>query len=160
MRPDAWEALVAAKVTSVTVASTAELNQAVAHYIEKGYVMQSHTADMATLEFRVRFNLLLAGVLLLACIVPGLVYILSVGAKAGQQVVIRVDPAAAAGQAGQAAEAASGLTWSDDRRFWWSGSEWVDAELTVPPAATFSEDKRFWWDGAAWRPVATEPMAD
>jgi hypothetical protein len=46
---------------------------------------------------------------------------------------------------------------SDDRRFWWDGAAWRDAEHEVPPAAQRSGDGRFWWDGASWRPVAGAP---
>jgi hypothetical protein len=43
---------------------------------------------------------------------------------------------------------------SEDRRSWWDGSAWRDAEREVPPAAQRSGDGMFWWDGAAWRPVS------
>ena len=43
---------------------------------------------------------------------------------------------------------------SEDRRSWWDGSAWRDAEHEVPPTAQRSGDGKFWWDGAAWRPVA------
>ena len=42
---------------------------------------------------------------------------------------------------------------SEDRRSWWDGSAWRDAEHEVPPTAQRSGDGKFWWDGAAWRPV-------
>jgi uncharacterized membrane protein YtjA (UPF0391 family) len=42
---------------------------------------------------------------------------------------------------------------SDDRRFWWDGAAWRDAEHEVPPAAQRSGDGTFWWDGFNWRPV-------
>ena len=85
----------AAKVKTVTVASTAELQQEVRNHIAQGYVVASQTDEMATLEFRVRTNLPLLFLLLALCIVPGLVYLFRVGAKAGRQVVIIVDAAAA-----------------------------------------------------------------
>ena len=144
------------KVKSVSVASTAELNQAVAQYMEKGYTTQTHTPEMATMVYNTSFNFLIAGVLLLACIVPGLVYILYVGSKSGDQVIIRVD-AAGGDQAMASGGDSSGLTWSDDRRFWWDGSVWVDAEVTSPPGAPISDDGSLWWDGVAWRPVAVGP---
>lgn len=84
----------AAKVKTVTVASTSELRREVANYIAQGYVVSSQNDEMATLEFRVRYNMLLVIGLLLLCIVPGIVYIFMVGAKAGRQVVILVDAAA------------------------------------------------------------------
>jgi hypothetical protein len=42
---------------------------------------------------------------------------------------------------------------SDDRRFWWDGAAWRDAEHEVPPAAQRSGDGMFWWDGFNWRKV-------
>jgi hypothetical protein len=83
--------LVAAKVETVKVASKSELRQEVANYISQGYVVSSQNDEMATLEFRVRYNMPLLILLLLLCIIPGLVYIFMVGAKAGRQVVIVVD---------------------------------------------------------------------
>jgi hypothetical protein len=46
---------------------------------------------------------------------------------------------------------------SDDRRSWWDGAAWRDAERETPPAAQRSEDGKYWWDGAAWRAIATTP---
>ncbi|MEA2656583.1 MAG: hypothetical protein QOI23_1948, partial [Chloroflexota bacterium] len=43
---------------------------------------------------------------------------------------------------------------SEDRRSWWDGSGWRDAEREVPPNAQRSGDGMFWWDGAAWRSVS------
>ena len=86
----------AAKVKTVTVASTAELRQEVADYIAQGYVVSSQNDEMATLEFRVRYNLPLLFGLLLLCLIPGFVYLVMVGSKAGRQVVIVVDTASAA----------------------------------------------------------------
>jgi hypothetical protein len=45
------------------------------------------------------------------------------------------------------------LQMSGDRRFWWDGTAWRDAEHEVPPAAQLSGDGKFWWDGQAWREV-------
>jgi hypothetical protein len=56
--------------------------------------VSSQNDEMATLEFRVRYNLLLLMGLLLLCFIPGFVYIFKVGAKAGRQVVIVVDASA------------------------------------------------------------------
>ena len=86
----------AAKVETVTVGTAAELRQEVAKYIAKGYVVQSQSDEMATLEFRVRANMLLLILLLLLCLIPGIVYLFMVGAKAGRQVVIVVDATKAA----------------------------------------------------------------
>ena len=53
----------------------------------------------------------------------------------------------------------STIQMSDDRRSWWDGMSWRDAEREVPPAAQRSTDGQFWWDGQAWRPTHTTPPA-
>ena len=68
-------------------------------------------------------------------------------------------PAAIAIPAAVAAPAqAGGLQMSDDRRSWWDGAAWRNAEREVPPAAQRSEDGHFWWDGAAWRAMPPGPF--
>ena len=53
----------------------------------------------------------------------------------------------------------STIQMSDDRRSWWDGMSWRDAEREVPPGAQRSTDGQFWWDGQAWRPTHTAPSA-
>jgi hypothetical protein len=53
-----------------------------------------------------------------------------------------------------AAAPVAAVQMSDDRRFWWDGANWRDAEHEVPPAAQRSDDGNFWWDGFNWRPMA------
>jgi hypothetical protein len=48
---------------------------------------------------------------------------------------------------------------SDDRRSWWDGTTWRDAEHEVPPHAQRSGDGHFWWDGQTWRPAPGGPTA-
>src|ERR1700694_109588 len=48
---------------------------------------------------------------------------------------------------------------SDDRRSWWDGTPWRDAEHEVPPHAQRSGDGYFWWDGQTWRTVPGAPTA-
>jgi hypothetical protein len=48
---------------------------------------------------------------------------------------------------------------SDDRRSWWDGMNWRDAEREMPPGAQRSTDGQFWWDGQAWRPIHSAPPA-
>jgi hypothetical protein len=47
--------------------------------------------------------------------------------------------------------AVPGLNLSPDRRFWWDGLAWRDADATRPPGVYVAPDGR-WWDGVAWRP--------
>ncbi len=42
---------------------------------------------------------------------------------------------------------------SEDRRSWWDGTTWRDAEREAPPSAERSGDGKYWWDGAVWRLV-------
>ena len=42
---------------------------------------------------------------------------------------------------------------SEDRRSWWDGTTWRDAEHDAPPAAQRSDDGTYWWDGESWRSV-------
>jgi hypothetical protein len=53
----------------------------------------------------------------------------------------------------------SAIQMSDDRRSWWDGMNWRDAEREVPPGAQRSPDGHSWWDGQAWRPTHTGPPA-
>ena len=52
------------------------------------------------------------------------------------------------------------LQWSEDRKYWWDGSTWVDATRTAPPTAKLSENGETWWDGESWRPVPTATVGD
>lgn len=46
--------------------------------------------------------------------------------------------------------------YSDDRKWWWTGTEWVPANRAPKPQ--FSPDGRWWWDGTRWTAVA-QPRA-
>jgi hypothetical protein len=58
------------------------------------------------------------------------------------------------GLPGTAPAPVASVQMSDDRRFWWDGATWRDAEHEVPPAAQRSGDGSLWWDGFNWRPIA------
>jgi tetratricopeptide (TPR) repeat protein len=42
---------------------------------------------------------------------------------------------------------------SPDRRYWWDGSVWLNADASAPTNAARSSDGNWWWDGTEWRPV-------
>jgi len=85
---------------------------------------------------------------------PGFVSATSVGVP-----VAVAMPAAVAVPAALGAQAPDGpFVMSEDRRSWWDGTAWRDAEHEVPPAAQRSEDGQFWWDGEAWRPMPPNPF--
>ena len=71
-----------------------------------------------------------------------------------------IAPAAAATPAvATPAAPAATVQMSDDRRSWWDGMNWRDAEREVPPGAQRSTDGQFWWDGQTWRPIHAAPPA-
>lgn len=145
---------------TVNVATTAEMHNAMNQYLSQGFVVTSQTADMTTLNRTpsmiwscgelVRFSILLC-----LCIVPGVIYMRNMYKRHGtiENVVIRVDPAAAALDA--SAGGATGLQLSEDRNYWWNGSTWIDCKVAVPQGARYSDDGSTWWDGQTWRPVPT-----
>ncbi|MBJ7599747.1 MAG: hypothetical protein DLM67_01630 [Candidatus Nephthysia bennettiae] len=48
---------------------------------------------------------------------------------------------------------------SGDRRWWWSGSRWIDSTAMPPPMAARTPDGAWWWNGVEWRPAATPPAS-
>ena len=105
----------------------------------------------------------IAGVLILGLLAAGALILRSrrrpAQAIPAQRSPVKATPAAVTIPAVVAASAPAGLQMSDDRRSWWDGAAWRDAEREVPPAAQRSEDGHFWWDGAAWRPMPSSPFA-
>lgn len=91
---------------------------------------------------------------------PGFVSTTSVGLPAAVETPASVGvPAAVAVPAAAGAQAPDGpFVMSEDRRSWWDGVTWRDAEHEVPPAAQRSEDGQFWWDGEVWRPMPPNPF--
>jgi hypothetical protein len=90
---------------TVSVATTAEMHNAMNQYMSKGFVVSSQTADMTTLNKTPLLTWTCSEIaavmgLVLLCIAPGIYYYMVVTKRHNtiEQVVIRVDPAAAAPQ--------------------------------------------------------------
>jgi hypothetical protein len=98
------------------------------------------------------------GVLVLALIVGAALIMRSRRRPALQPVGAGGAYVAPAALAAPAVPAAT-IQMSDDRRSWWDGMSWRDAEREIPPGAQRSPDGQAWWDGQAWRPIHTSPPA-
>ncbi|MFM2076449.1 MAG: hypothetical protein RJA49_339 [Actinomycetota bacterium] len=125
----------------IPLSSEAELKQKTLELIDAGFRISSQSPELVTLERKQRAitgSMVATAILLLVlCVIPGVVYIWVkiVQAFRVETVVLRVDPVAAAAQR-QAAAVATEITWSEDRKWWWDGTEWRSAANELPPAAT------------------------
>ncbi len=101
------------------------------------------------------------GILVLVAIVAAVFVLRSRRRPALQAIPVQEGPVQGGPVAGAAVPTAAApvapIQMSQDRRSWWDGTTWHDAEREVPPAAQRSGDGHFWWDGASWRPVAGQP---
>jgi hypothetical protein len=138
---------VAANVQQVSVTSSQELDSAITSYIAQGFTVQNRTADSATLFKKKEFNILWAVIGFFLCVLPLLVYCIVYATQNDQMVVIKIVAVSSS------FDAATNVTWSDDRQWWWDGSRWRDTHVELPPDAMVSEDGHSWWDGVDWRPV-------
>jgi hypothetical protein len=129
-------------VTTTTVGSARELEVAVANYSSQGYYLVTRTDTSATMRKPKEFNVLIAILGFLFCVVGLVIYAIVYAMQSDQVVEIRV-----------VERQTPRHTLSDDRRWWWDGHQWQDTHLRVPPGAERSPDATHWWDGTAWRPV-------
>jgi len=143
---------VAAKVQQINVASSVELENTILSYIAQGFVVSNRTTDKVTLFKKKEFNVVWAIIGFFLCLIPLLVYCIVYASQSDEMIVITVGTGAVAGQLG-----GEGVTWSDDRQWWWDGTKWRDASAEMPPNVRLSEDEQSWWDGKAWRPVQSGP---
>lgn len=131
-----------ASVQRFTAVDSQALERMVSDYLTKGFVVVGRTDRSAVLRKEKRFNVAVALLSSLVCGVGLLVYLLVYAAQRDQVVEIFV------------VEAGRGAPFlSADRRWWWDGERWRDAEQVVPPGSQRSGDGASWWDGASWRPV-------
>jgi hypothetical protein len=129
-------------VTTTTVGSARELEVAVANYSAQGYYLVTRTDTSATMRKPKQFNVLIAILGFLFCVVGLVIYAIVYAMQSDQVVEIRVvEPHTPR------------HTLSDDRRWWWDGHQWQDTHFRVPPGAERSPDATHWWDGTTWRPV-------
>ncbi len=153
----------AAKQTTINVATRDELQQTITTHLSNGFSLTSQDETTATLTKTAVKNLVSGNniwiwvVLWFCFVIPALLFAAYILSQGDQVVVVRVDAEAAKHDAqarvASAASANGSLTWSEDRRYWWDGSNWVDAQTRLPPGAKYSDDQKQWWDGQAWRPV-------
>lgn len=149
----------AAAVQQISVASKDELESTIMSYIAQGFTVSNRTAESVTLFKKKEFNVIWAVVGFFLCLLPLLVYCVIYATQDDQMIVIRTGSAAP--ELGMAA----GVTWSDDRQWWWDGSRWRDTQVELPPDVVLSKDGQSWWDGVEWRTVPTrdkdaEPHVD
>jgi hypothetical protein len=118
------------------------LDSAVASRLAQGFTVVGRTDRFAVLRKGKRFNPGYALLGSLLCGVGLLAYLVVYAAQSDEVVEITV------------VEPGRGVAdLSDDRRWWWDGERWEDAEQAVPPGRRRSLDGAYWWDGVAWRPV-------
>jgi hypothetical protein len=143
---------VAANVQQINVVSQEELESAIMSYIAQGFSVSNRSAESVTLFKKKEFNILWAVIGFFLCLLPLLVYCIVYATQNDQMIVIKVASTATTPGLG----AASSVTWSDDRQWWWDGSRWRDTQLELPPDAILAEDGHTWWDGVEWRAVPAE----
>ncbi|MCW3019403.1 MAG: hypothetical protein JWN10_1711 [Solirubrobacterales bacterium] len=150
----------AANVQQINVASQEDLESTIMSYIAQGFSVSNRSAESVTLFKKKEFNILWAVIGFFLCLLPLLVYCIVYATQNDQMIVIKV----ASTTLGLGA--ATSVTWSDDRQWWWDGSRWRDTQLELPPDVILAEDGHTWWDGVEWRAVpaqdaeTTEPRAE
>jgi hypothetical protein len=122
-----------------------QMTQTINLHVVQGYVVASRDSNSVTLVKRKEFSIVWAVVGFFLCLLPLLIYLVVYATQQDQMVHVRmVAPQHVRG----------GLPMlSDDRRFWWNGVAWQDANALPPPTAQRSPDGTQWWDGVEWRPA-------
>jgi hypothetical protein len=132
-----------AKVTALNVSTAEEMNEAIITYTVQGFSLEGQTPDTATLKKSAVKNLfsgsniLILVLLWILCVLPGLLYVAVMLSKGDLTVIIRLDPTAA--RAALRTSPLEQVQWSEDRKYWWNGTTWIDASQSAPPAASTNE---------------------
>ena len=133
-------------VRTVAVGDPSAFETAIANYSASGFLLVSKTDTTALLRKPKQFNVLLALLGALLCLVGFVVYVIYFAAQQDEVVEIRLVDR-------QAALEGEPYTLSPDGNFWWDGQRWQDTRQSLPPDIQRSPDGTQWWDGVAWRPV-------
>jgi hypothetical protein len=139
----------AASVRQIDVASEQQLESTISSYIAQGYVVSNRSADSVTLFKKNEFNILWAVIGFFLCLLPLIVYCIVYATQSDEMIIVKLRTGSDAAEL-----TPGGLTWSEDREWWWDGRQWRDALREIPPGAVLSEDGASWWDGETWRKAA------
>jgi hypothetical protein len=137
-----------AKVNTITAHSRDEMRQTAMSYIAQGYAVSIQDGTGTTLVKKKKFNIVWAVVGFFLSLLPLLIYLVVYALQRDEIVFISVVPMA---QRSGGPLPVEQLTWSGDRRYWWDGKTWVDAEITPPEGALWGSSGTDWWDGTRWR---------
>jgi hypothetical protein len=133
-------------VKTVAVGDRREFEMAIASYSAAGFLLVSKTETSALLRKPKQFNVLLAILGAVLCLVGFVVYVIYYAAQQDEVVEVRLVDR-------QAALEGEPYTLSPDGNFWWDGQRWQDTRRSLPPGIQRSPDGTQWWDGVNWRPV-------
>lgn len=75
------------KISKVTVASVAEMDQTITGYLAQGFVVANKTSTSATLQKKKEFSVLWAVVGFLLCLLPLLIYLIVYATKPDIEIV-------------------------------------------------------------------------
>jgi hypothetical protein len=133
-------------VKTVAVGDPREFEMTVANYSAAGFLLVTKSDSSALLRKPKQFNVLLALLGALLCLVGLIVYVIVYAMQEDEVVEVRLVDR-------QAALEGAPFTLSPDGRWWWDGQQWQDTRRSLPPGIQRSPDGTQWWDGVAWRPV-------
>lgn len=129
-----------ANARELWVQSEFELSGTIDRFVVQGFSVATRDATSVTLVKRKSFSIVWALVGFFLCLLPLLIYLVVYVMQQDEVVFVRL-------------AAAPAPQMSPDRRFWWDGHAWQDANALAPPAAQRTPDGTMWWDGVEWRPV-------